>query len=853
MRRRSLLELLPAGRAVSLPRAAAGGPRACDPSAHPAPGGPGVKPSSTEPGGRSKRLRPDAANNARAVSLPQAATDSEQAAGRAVSLPRASTGGPRACDPSAKPTLGGPGVKPSSTEPGGRSKPLRSDVAHSPPDCPSRAVADGDGHRPLLDEAVDLAGALHRLLQAASPSVHGPVDAEYTTGSALACARAACAALDLGVVYDEAMFDSLGLTALGPEAHSRTDAFLLQGGRLDDVISAATSRLRSKGNSVEQLREKFSASRYPGRHRVLDMLVNGQRPFLKSGFKFNKGKEFQQSSSYKEKRPIVNDCIAELIREGRAVAVRKEVLQASGQWDGIHVSPLTWAPKAKQRKGRVCYNLSKATSSHQSINDGTDLAAHDTAYPEMKLCSLADLCELACQMQERYPGQQISGATVDVASAYQQGTCTVKAAKQFATQVEYRDPVLQAFVALIIVYVVGVFGYTRAGHVYATFGACIDYHHNAGRPRRSHTYVDDGIIIDLESKVPASVADYVQEIRSLFGAGGVSEKKTIIYDKRVEAIGWVLDFVSWRVYPRQKGLDKMMAYLFVVVPAGAAQARRVDIETLVGVLQFYASAIPAGRSFLASLYSLSPVRGRAKSVWLTPRAQDDLTWWRAVALVAFRCPRLVGDRVVNLRLSAVPSLYMRTDASTSTGGGGYLSLVRGGEPLPLPGGAIRWTRAEFEAFRLLGVSINTLEYFAAMYLVMLWADRLRGSVVGLECDNTAAVSWFSAMRSRGGQGMDALSRVFTLFCLTHDITLVCSHISGIDNTSADFLSRDLDVLAQDGDETLLHGPRSVAWPWQAYCRQLLLRCITAASSMHGHKLVEELTAALGRPGYSSAT
>ena len=83
----------------------------------------------------------------------------------------------------------------------------------------------------------------------------------------------------------------------------------------------------------------------------------------------------------------------------------------------------------------------------------------------------------------------------------------------------------------------------------------------------------------------------------------------------------------------------------------------------------------------------------------------------------------------------------------------------------MSGDAIRWTGEELLAFQRMGVSINTLEYYATIYYVMLWAETLRGTVVFLECDNTAAAAWLMRGRTaRDNAAADAIAKIFTLFC-----------------------------------------------------------------------------------------
>ena len=55
-----------------------------------------------------------------------------------------------------------------------------------------------------------------------------------------------------------------------------------------------------------------------------------------------------------------------------------------------------------------------------------------------------------------------------------------------------------------------------------------------------------------------------------------------------------------------------------------------------------------------------------------------------------------------------------------------MSLTAGGEPLSVPDDAIRWTAEEMRVFATQGISINTLEYYAAIYFVMLWSHLFVG-------------------------------------------------------------------------------------------------------------------------------
>jgi len=104
---------------------------------------------------------------------------------------------------------------------------------------------------------------------------------------------------------------------------------------------------------------------------------------------------------------------------------------------------------------------------------------------------------------------------------------------------------------------------------------------------------------------------------------------------------------------------------------------------------------------------------------------------------------------------------------------------------------------------------------------------------------------------RGTPTLDCLVKLFSLFILRENITVTASHIAGVLNVLADFLSRDLDYCAQESDEDIVisedgrwfeNCSRAVA------CRRLLYVCVTMPEEMHGPNLAGALTALLSDRG-----
>jgi hypothetical protein len=78
-------------------------------------------------------------------------------------------------------------------------------------------------------------------------------------------------------------------------------------------------------------------------------------------------------------------------------------------------------------------------------------------------------------------------------------------------------------------------------------------------------------------------------------------------------------------------------------------------------------------------------------VKLSPIASQDIAYWRTIILLIIQYPHLFGTIINNLRWDRISGCYMNTDASTSIGGGGTLTMA----PKWIPGRSskffvIRW-------------------------------------------------------------------------------------------------------------------------------------------------------------------
>jgi hypothetical protein len=172
---------------------------------------------------------------------------------------------------------------------------------------------------------------------------------------------------------------------------------------------------------------------------------------------------------------------------------------------------------------------------------------------------------------------------------------------------------------------------------------------------------------------------------------------------------------------------------------------------------------------------------------------------------------------------------------------------------------LRWTAEELKAFAegINGkpVGINVLEYFGVVYLVLLWGRKLSGQRVGIKSDNTPTVAWLlKSIASTKSPVGETLVQIFSLYCIALNITLVPSHVAGVENVRADYLSRDMFLQEPsrppppqfDPDEQI--SLRDQKW-WQGLrreevCRQLLKASIARPWSVPSQSRLELLNALL---------
>lgn len=344
----------------------------------------------------------------------------------------------------------------------------------------------------------------------------------------------------------------------------------------------------------------------------------------------------------------------------------------------------------------------------------------------------------------------------------------------------------------------------------------VDYNDIAGlqpKPRQDGSY-----------PIFEAVAEARDNLANMLGKESSANDKAKITFAYVKTVGWHFDlrYDFWFVVPLAKKVEKMANYLFCLIPPESTAVEAHNLRSLAGLLCWYSAAIPLGRAFIYALFQGRTIP-RSTMIRIDPAMQNDLTMWRALIRIALDNPGILGSPIDLLRSDRVPDFYAVTDACTGVGGGAWIAPTPHWDAFVPPEWlTLRWTPIEkalieqrllpfnklsatdimvvedaVEYYKISGprrledetpLTINVLEFATVVFLIMLFAPRLRNSVISLGSDNTATLCWLVRNRSSSGAA-DCLLKLLSLVCTIYHIRLVVHHVKGVDNHLSDWISR----------------------------------------------------------------
>ena len=247
----------------------------------------------------------------------------------------------------------------------------------------------------------------------------------------------------------------------------------------------------------------------------------------------------------------------------------------------------------------------------------------------------------------------------------------------------------------------------------------------------------------------------------------VADEKTEHPTTLLTFLGILLDTVNLEARLPQDKLDELRHLLAVFSKEPHCTKR--DLLSLLGKLNFAASVIVAGRTFMRRLWDAA---ARAPElhhrIILGPNSRADLQWWQH--LLAHWNGK---SFFLKPTWTPAPDLHLFTDAAGSVGHGAYFNG--------------RWFNGLWTADQR-RCCITYMELLPIALACSTWGKEWSSLRVEFHSDNQAVVAALRKGTCRCPNAMQVLREMFFV-CVCQNFTITASYIPGPSNTIADSLSR----------------------------------------------------------------
>jgi hypothetical protein len=390
---------------------------------------------------------------------------------------------------------------------------------------------------------------------------------------------------------------------------------------------------------------------------------------------------------YLEASPAVNKMMAEMWEEGKLLLLPTEAVK---KIEGVHFSPMSWAPKADKKEGRSIGDLSSPVGHAVNCPEAADLVRE--AWGSIELPTLTDIIRMILKAADQHGWANIELWKMDLKGAF-------TLLNFLPTDVKWLAFELTG--GLTAVHIVGMFGWCGCPFGFAVFSRVLIDLVNRCTGRRGLMYVDD---VCMAGPIASGETDRrlaSQTIEGVMGPGSVAPAKTE-NGRELNMLGWALDLNRRVVSLSLKNLYKTLFAFFSV---------DVDAPVTLPVLQALASR--ASRAALLS-WAMKPfTRGmfgcmtfyggnRSSRRKLSADARFEILLWRAFLIQLAWKPELFARPIESFRLR-IADILLEFDASLEglvynfrVGKGRTISSPRGstGGGLTLCGHGNNYRRAQ---------------------------------------------------------------------------------------------------------------------------------------------------------------
>ena len=203
----------------------------------------------------------------------------------------------------------------------------------------------------------------------------------------------------------------------------------------------------------------------------------------------------------------------------------------------------------------------------------------------------------------------------------------------------------------------------------------------------------------------------------------------------------------------------------------------LEIQNIIGYLNFVSTVIPLGRTFLRRLYNMElyfPLGSRHQPRRISGAVKKDIAWWaKALSLVPER----------SIAYAERERIRVWSDTASTKGLGAFYLREHQVHPQPDAAFSIPLPRSLVKGQE----HINTQEMRAVEQVLLHWGNKWRGTILIMHIDNKAVVHGLKNRTMRGGS-MNVLRRCL-LLTTEYDVELEAQWVSTKENALADSLSR----------------------------------------------------------------
>jgi len=352
-------------------------------------------------------------------------------------------------------------------------------------------------------------------------------------------------------------------------------------------------------------------------------------------------------------------------------------------------------------------------------------------------------------------------------------------------------------VGLIMIMMIGFFGWTGAPLVFANFSrALIEVLRKDDKVLGVvHIFCDDFMGLAHRTIARNDQLRSRRLIEGVFGEGTAALEKAVDPCLKADIIGWSIDLVTAKIRPSDKGIRKLM-FSFFMVDALASHWPLAMCQLLSSLAQRYSAALVGMRPFVSAFYEMCSGSESVNLRRVTPKARFAVEIWRVTSLRLYWNKESMAIPL-KVMIGSSEGMAIRTfisDAMHLGVGFGSLTAEREVE---------FHSSYEFQYSVLASKYQNHREFLgfimAILFLVSNKKIPSEGVVLHWVNDNTSALEWAKDNMCKGGASQIAFM-LYTVLALKFKINVVLTtHTAGVSELMLpiDALSRGLPLVGLD--------------------------------------------------------